>query len=334
MTDGKRPAFLVTVRNKERMIFRSVMGALSQTYPCDIYISNPGSTDNTPYEIQRALENAHRFPHHTITHIKPKLSEVKCGIRILNEHLMWCFNEIPNKWIFQCSGDDWSLPGRVEACMKVLEKHKASAIATPQFHLPEGAKLEGEMLCTAAEHLNGYLSPQDGINKLGFGSCIAGYRRDFVLKVGSPGLATPDLFWGYLASLDDGYYVVPEPHHVHTDAANPDNNGFGGRLMYAQQVGNKIEIAQLNELNRFQMLGHYYECASAQERLYPNAPIEAKAAVVNAMFAQAIGWYKERVDLHRKGIEPISMNKCDDNGMREAAKRRKSSTSKDDRRKD
>lgn len=318
-----RPAFFVTVLNKERMIYKSVMGALSQTYPCDIYISDAGSTDDTPSEIERALANADIYPQHTITRLHPQLSEVKCGLRILNEHLMWCFEQIQNEWIFHSSGDDWSLPHRVEACMKALETNKAAAVATPQFHLPENGKLEGPVPSTVAPHLKGYLSAQDGINKLGFGGCIAGYRRDFILKVGTPGLATPDVFWGYLAALDDGYFVVPEPHHVHTDSPNPDNNGFGGRLMYAAQIGDETELAQLNELNRFQMFGHYYECAIKQEAYYPRAPAEAKAAIMNAMFSQAIGWYRERVEMHRRKMEPISMNKCDNKGMRDGAERRR-----------
>lgn len=322
MASGDRPAFLVTVLNKERFVYQSVMGALAQTYPCDIYISDAGSTDNTPQEIDRALENKHLCPQHTVTRLQPKLSEVKCGLRILNEHLMWCFNEIHNEWIFQCSGDDWSLPNRVDACMSALRNHEVSAIGTTQFHLKEGEKLEGKVPCTAAAHLCGYLSPQDGINKLGFGGCIAGYKKSFVLKVGSPGLATPDIFWGYLASLDEGYFVVPEPHHVHMDAANPDNNGFGGRMMYWADKGDENTLAQINELNRFQMFGHYWECALAQERLFPNASMEAKSAIANAMFAQGIGWYKERLNLHSMGIEPISMNTCDDLGMKAGRLRR------------
>ena len=323
MTSAERPAFFITVLNKERMIYQSVLGALAQTYPCDIYISDAGSTDNTPAEIERALEQKHHCPQHTIHRLHPKLSEVKCGLRILNEHLMWCFEQIPNEWIFHCSGDDWSLPGRVEACMKALETHKASAVVTPQFHLKEGETFGGQMLCTAAEHLSGYLSPEDGINKLGFGGCIAGYKRDFILKVGSPGLATPDIFWGYLAALDEGYYVVPEPHHVHTDSPNPDNNGFGGRMMYWSEIGDETITAQLNELNRFQMFGHYYECAVRQEALYPDAPMAARQAVSNAMFGQAIGWYRDRASLHARGIEPMSMNACDDKGMKEGRERRR-----------
>ena len=321
MTTDKRPAFFVTVLNKERMIYQSVMGALSQTYPCDIYISDGGSTDNTPAEIDRALQNSKDYPQHTVTRLHPKLSEVKCGLRTQNEHLMWCFKEIPNEWIFHSSGDDWSLPGRVEACMEALKTNKASAVSTPQYHLPEGGKLDGgPVACTAAEHLNGYLSPQDGILKLGFGSCISGYKRSFILKVGSPGLATPDIFWGFLAALDEGYFVVPEPHHVHTDAAAPDNNGFGGRMIYWDKMGDKNFGVQLNELNRFQMFGHYYETLVKQEAMYPNARPEARSALINSMLGQSIGWYRDRASMHRLRIEPLSMDACDLKGMNERKK--------------
>ena len=83
MTAASRPAFLVTVLNKERGIYQSVMSALSQTCPCDIYISDAGSTDNTPAEIDRALQPPISFPHHTVTRLHPKLSEVRCGIKTL-----------------------------------------------------------------------------------------------------------------------------------------------------------------------------------------------------------------------------------------------------------
>ena len=72
------------------------------------------------------------------------------------------------------------------------------------------------------------------------------------------------------------------------------------------------------EWNRFPV-----ECAVRQEALYPDAPMAARQAVSNAMFGQAIGWYRDRASLHARGIEPMSMNACDDKGMKEGRERRR-----------
>ena len=89
-------SFIVPARDKERHVGATARSVLDQTYPCDIFISDAGSTDNTPAEIARVLREQ-TLVNHTITFLHPKLSEVKCGLRILNEHLMWCFKEIPNE---------------------------------------------------------------------------------------------------------------------------------------------------------------------------------------------------------------------------------------------
>jgi hypothetical protein len=139
---------------------------------------------------------------------------------------------------------------------------------------------------------------------MAYGSTIQGWRREWFLKAGHAGRATGDVYHGFLAALDKGYYVVADPQHVHVLHADLQNMGFGGKLLAAQASGDKELLARINELNRFQLYGLYYRIKLRQQELYPLAHQEDQSALVNMLVQQSAGWFEEREKLHANGWMP------------------------------
>lgn len=294
-----KPCFLVNNLNKGKWVYRACAGALSQTIPCHVLLTDAQSTDNSWEEIQRAVREAPRGAKHEVTAIQSPMKGSN-NFQSCSDHLMWAFEQTESEWVLQTSSDDYSLPMRAFYCMEAAERNNCSAIATTMYFEKENETRRDMMSGFPTE--SGYVSAGVGLAKLAYGSVIAGYRKSFVQKVGGFGPVTPDVFWGYLAALDRGFYVVANPQHVHVQHEDVNNLGFQGKLLGAQ--GNQEELARLNELNRFQLFQLYFQCKSAQQKFFPLAHAEDQQAAVQMMVDQACGWYMERVKLHQLGITP------------------------------
>src|SRR3990167_2052528 len=96
--------------------------------------------------------------------------------------------------------------------------------------LESGQELQGQVPVSGFPQTTGYVAAGEGLLKLAYGSTIAGYRRGFLLWVGEQNDSTPDVYWGFLAALDKGFYVVANPQHVHCTHADVQNTGFQGRM--------------------------------------------------------------------------------------------------------
>ena len=320
-----KAAFIINARNKASLVGRAVKGALSQTYPCEILLSDQNSTDGTyeameqavaetPMPMERgALEPPDGFkdilltrdivevPRHAARLLRCPVDGVY-GMRACNRHIQWLVEQTEAEWIFQCSADDYSLPDRVRLCMQAVEKNDCVGVAcTMRFEAP-GKPEDGAISGSPTE--SGYVSAGVGIWKMAYGSTIWGYRREWLLKVGLDVPCTLDVYLGYLASLDRGYYVVANPQHVHYMAADMANMGFQGKLRAAEEKGDEEEKARVNELNRFQLYELYMLTKLRQQQLYPLAKAEDQNALINMMLAQSQGWHAERVKLHERGITP------------------------------
>lgn len=303
-----KAAFVINARDKEKHVAKCVQGALAQTYPCHILLSDQQSIDGT-YEIMQKTvdEYLEKFVDREDEH---KIDVLRCPIEgpysmsSSNAHFDWLVDQTDAQWIFQCSADDWSLPGRVGACMHAVGAHACVAVGT-NMKMLDPQHPEKEQYAGLAE--SGHVSAGFGLRNLVFGSCIAGYRRDWLKKVGSAGAVTMDVYYGFLASIDEGYYVVAEPHHVHFMAADVNNMGFGGKLRGAELRGDKAEMARLNELNRFQLFELYYKTAERATKLYPMMHEQDRSSLIQSIVDQAVGWYNERKNLHRNGWRPAMM---------------------------
>ena len=291
--------FCVNARNKERFVAKAVRGALSQTYPSEVILSCQPSRDNTLQVIRDTVEQ-YGLTHHEVRILECPIGGAY-GMKAMNAHMRWIMDQTDAEWLFQSSADDYSLPDRVKVCMEAVENNPCSAVATTMYFLEPGQKLEGNVPVSGYPQESGYVPPGEGLIKLAYGSVIAGYRRDFLLSLGEPNDSTPDVYFGFLAALDKGFYVVADPQHVHCTHANVQNTGFQGKMKAAQGG----ELMRLMELNHFQLLALYDACLMKAQELHPNGfDQDAYVACVNMILGQSKGWLEARKELHRHQLTP------------------------------
>lgn len=289
----KNPAIIILSRNKERFIARSVRSALAQTRTCEILISDQHSDDDS-VRVIRSCVKGYDGPH-TVRFLSCPV-EGAYGMRACNEHFMWAKDQTDADWLFVTPADDYSLPDRVKLTMDAAARYRASAIGvTMLFQKPDDAEPYG-----ASAFPDGYVQAGDGMKNLVYGSCCAAYHRKFIEKVGSAEDCTMDVYYGYLAALDYGYYVVNKPGYVHVEHADLNNMGFQGKMRAA--TGD--DVYRMDELNRFQLFNLYYKTALRAQTLYPMAHPNDQWAIRQMVMDQAVGWLAARQNLHERGIHP------------------------------
>ena len=298
-----KPAFIIQNRNKAEYVGRAVRGALEQTVPCEIIISDQGSTDGSLQVIRDAV-SAFGPTHHNVRILECPVRGAY-GMLACNSHLQWCVEQLQREisWVFQCSADDYSLPDRVKVCMETVDSlshdHDLVGIAnTMYFENPGETNRES---VSGYPRQSGWVKAGEGLAKLAYGSTIWAYRRDWLLKVGMNVACTLDVYLGYLAALE-GLYCVASPQHVHCTAAGGTNQmGFQGKMRGASGD----ELWRLAELNHFQLLQLYQLCEDRARELHPGGiPDEDWHPLVEMILGQARAWVKAREVLHAAGITP------------------------------
>jgi len=305
-----KPVLWVNNFNKEKFVYGACAGALAQSIPCHILFTDMQSTDNSWNEIERAVKEAPRGEDHDVVWLKTPTTGINT-FSSLSDHFAFAVNVMNNEfpdaeWLLQCSSDDFSLPDRAKVCMEAIEKNPCSAIATTMFFAkPEDLTVgQNNLPVSGYPTVSGYVDAGEALQKLGYGSVIAGYSKHFLNKVGGFKV-TPDVFYGYLAALEEGFYVVANPQHVHIQHKSESNLGFGGKLLAAQGE----ELARLNELNQFQLYKTYYETLKRAGELFPTGiKQEHLNALYNMMLGHSIGWYNAREELHLNEITPGIMS--------------------------
>lgn len=293
-----RPTFIVNNRNKQGFVGTAVAGALSQTVPCEILISDFKSTDKSTDEIKRAIDESPRGASHDVRFVTCPLHPAQT-MQSVNEHFDWMVSQTKGEWIFQSSSDDYSLPDRVRVCMEAVENHPCSVVATTMwFEKPGEAKRQAR---SGFPTETGYVKPGEGLLRLAYGSVIAAYHRDFLTRVGNGGPNTLDVYYGFMAALDKGFYVVCDQQHVHVEHESVNNIGFQGKMRGA----GGDDLLRLAELNHFQLLQLYDGVAECCKRLHPDGiNPDDWDALLNMIFGQAKGWLEARKVLHAKGVTP------------------------------
>lgn len=299
-----KASFIVFNRNKAGWVGRSVAGALKQTYPCEILIEDFASTDDSRAEIEHAIENTPKGNKDSRVEFTKNDAPTESTMRKVNEAIISMAQRAKGEWIFHSSSDDYSLPDRVRVCMNEIAKKECVGVATTMFFAKPGETISMQTPVSGFPLSTGYVRASEGITKLAYGSTIWAYKRDWLLNIGSAGDSTADVYYGFLASLDKGYYVIANPQHVHVYHEGMDNIGFGGRLKAAERSGDKATILRINELNHFQLMELYLSTAAKAFEKYPLAHQEDKTAVLNMILAQAGGWLSARKALHAEKITP------------------------------
>lgn len=300
-----KPGFVINARQKEKFVARAVRSALEQTVPCEIILSYQESTDKTLEVMQQAVRDFGQT-HHDVRLVECPIKGVY-GMSACNAHFRYAWQQLSPEveWIFQLSADDYSLPDRVKVCMEGLEQAKRirpqppSALGCTFFFEVPGTV--DRMRYSGFPTKTGFVDAGEGLLKLAYGSTIHAFRRDFLEKMDDGGPNTADVYFCFQAALDDGFYVVCNPQHVHVEHAAIDNMGFTGKLMAA--TGD--DVYRIAELNHFQLLQLYDACFVKAMELYgqkidPNA----HNACLSMIIGQAKAWLEARKVLHAKGIAP------------------------------
>jgi hypothetical protein len=292
---------VINNRQKGAFVGKAVESALAQTYPCYILVSDQFSTDNSVAEIERAIATAPRGAEHEVSFVHSQVRGAY-GMQACNSHFREAWKRTPADctWIHQLSADDYSLPDRVKVCMEAVEANPCSAVACTMFFEEPGNETRRSISGFPRE--SGYVDAGEGLLKLAYGSVITGYSREFLEKMDDGGANTLDVYYGFMAALDKGFYVVANPQHVHMQHSGGESQmGFQGKMRGAE--GN--DALRLAELNHFQLLALYDALAVACQRLYPNG-IDANHwnALLNMILGQGKGWLEARKVLHANNITP------------------------------
>lgn len=294
-----KPCFLVNARQKEKYVYKAVKGALSQVVPCEILLSDQMSTDGTVAEMERAIRECPMGADHDVRIIHCPIGG-PYSMKSMNDHMHYACKQTDAEWIFQSSADDYSLPARVSVCMEAVAKNPCSAVATTMyFEEPDKPNRE---IVSGYPRETGYVKAGDGLMNLAYGSTIAGYHRSFLEKVADKaGRSTPDVFFGFLAALDKGFYAIASPQHVHSQISDLNNTGFQGKMRAAKGE----DALRLSELNHFQLAELFMNCLSSAQELYPGKmQPDDMNAIINAILGQTAGWLNTRQALHDAGVTP------------------------------
>jgi hypothetical protein len=294
-----RPGLIINARQKEKFVGRAVHSALDQTVPCEIIISDQNSRDHTLREIWKAVEE-HGKTHHNVRVLRCPV-DGPYGMRACNQHFHWAWQQLPKDVdvIFQLSADDYSLPDRVKVCMEGIGNQRFDVLACTMY-FEEPGKDERKAI-SGYPRQTGYVNAAEGLTNLAYGSVIAAYHRPFLERMDDGGSNTLDVYYGFLASLANGFYVVANPQHVHVQHSSTENMGFQGKLRGA--TGN--EIMQLAELNHFQLAQLYMDSYEKAQALHPEG-IDQNAinSILSMILGQTKGWIERRKDLHVHNIVP------------------------------
>lgn len=147
MTDDldRTPTVTMVVQcyNHERFVARAIEAAFAQTYPnLFVLVVDDASTDGSADVIRAALERSDRpsrFVHHVVNRGQcPTLNEILA--------------QIDTPYVAITSGDDWSEPERIAACVEVLHPldETWAAVYTDVFHGDE----DGNQAPETANHGN------------------------------------------------------------------------------------------------------------------------------------------------------------------------------------
>src|SRR3989304_4825647 len=125
----------VPVHNKAFFVAETIKSVLIQSYPCEIILSDQGSTDDS-LRILHRLAAGYNGPH-TVRVVQCPHTEIK-GLAGFNIHLNWLMTQTDADLIIIVSADDLCHPDRVKGTVVVYEQCKPSLIeGLVQFLKPD-----------------------------------------------------------------------------------------------------------------------------------------------------------------------------------------------------
>ena len=296
---------LVPVRNKAFFVGHTIKSTLDQTYPCEILLSDQGSTDGS-LDILKYHQSAYRGPH-KVRLLQCPVTEPK-GMSGFNAHIHWMMGQTDADLIIIVSADDLNHPDRVKRTVEEYQMHRPSFIGTKmQFLTPpaDGSlKMEVEGITAFDPKGSRFITAREHIEQLVGGSVSTAWDREFYEKIG--GLSRhmiPDVYLPFLATLDRGFYMIDEQLFAYIRHPGEGNTGIGGRMLAVEQDG---EMLFLNELANYQIVSTYYEAGRVAVRTFPEAweGSDASEALYQNIVHRTNDWVLCRDYMNVKGQHP------------------------------
>ena len=290
---------LVPVRNKAYFVDQTVKSVLAQTYPCEIILSDQGSTDNS-LKILCNIAKDYYGPH--------KIRVLECphteptGLAGFNVHIDWLMTQTDADLIVIVSADDLCHPDRVKRTVESYEAHHPAFIGTKmQFLKPDGEvegitafDPKGSRMVTAREH----------IEMLVGGSVSTAFDREFYNKIGGlHGHIILDVYLPFLATLDRGFYMIDEQLFAYIRHPKTDNAGLGGQMLCAETDDEKL---LLNELANYQIVSTLYQAGRTAVTQYPEVWENSEACEVlySNIVRRTNDWTMCRDLLNQRKLQP------------------------------
>lgn len=292
-------SFIVTARNKEKHVRRCVESVLAQSYPCEILLSDQGSTDDTR-SILHQIAGAYSGPHKVRLLDCPLLDHK--GMIGMNQHINWLMGQTDAEIIIHTSADDLTHVDRALWTVRAFEQYKPSMVLTGMYFSDENLIIGG---VNKHPTESGWVTPSNCVNDAVAGSTSLAWSREFFDKVGPiPGVPSCDVYLPFLATLDKGAYYVNEKLHTYVCYADEANTGLEGvhRAVKDKDEGQRLQV---EELMLFQITTGYYSIlARMAERGWLTE--EASGVLYERILARAASWCEVRQKMAIGRIAPIA----------------------------
>lgn len=223
-----KAAYAVFMRDKVHQapfIERQVRAAFAQTYPCEILLSDQGSTDGTR-ELLHKLAGECDAGHHTVKLLDCPETAVR-GMAGLNAHLGWLQDQTDAEIFIHACCDDLAAPERAKVIVEGFERTGADMVGTAMYFEDSSGKKDR----TTWTH-EGWVSLADMIKYKVGGGAAAGWRRDFWRRISPiPGICSQDVWMPPIACMLGGFYFIDKPLYTYLWHADGNNAGLEGVLL-------------------------------------------------------------------------------------------------------
>ena len=303
-----KAAYAIFARDKAHNavhVERQVRAAFAQTYPCEILLSDQGSTDGTRELLARlaeeyAFEHEGQPVHHVVRVLDCPETAVR-GMAGMNAHLAWLQDQTDAEYFIHASADDDAAPERAAVLVEAFERTGADMVGGAMlFRDPSGVKPDSR----TSFGREGWVSVQEMVELKVGGGAAAGWRRDFWHRISPiPGVCGLDVWMPPLACVLGGFYFVNVPLYTYYHHADGNNTGLEGALLAAKTDAEKRVI---DEHRFFQTAGAWQWVLRRMESLQVGN-MEERAWARKSALAHYEAWLDTRMAMtvHREPPQPF-----------------------------
>lgn len=280
-------AFFIPLRNKAAFVERAVRTALDQTHPCEVYVSDQGSTDGS-LEVVRSIQSDR------LHILQCPLTDLK-GMAGLNVHLNWMHEQVRPDFVILSSADDYSHPERAEKTLQAFLLHDPDMVMNRQdVESPEGEYLG----TTDFPQESRFITIRECIEQFVNGSCGIAWKHSFFTKINLTGVSGCDVVLPPVACAMGGCYCLRDQLNTFVKHVSPDNTGLESVIKANGGAPQYTEIAY------FQLARAFMHILEIVQELKPDDH-ETIIPVVEGLANRVSGWVKTREQMAMERITPI-----------------------------